>query len=168
MENTPQYVLSDYQRAILNEMGISSWKLVGNEATQSKVEDVLLAVATVTSKITSKETALAKLKQLKAQTSSTIDISDLVLVTFLHKDTELKIFSDVLLSIGLEAKQQKYIPTEQLGQYSDYALIWTQGEKVSLKNKQLITPALAQLQHCDSKKQLWQQLQNTLYHTRFN
>lgn len=166
MENTPQIELSDYQHAILNEMGISIWKLVNKESIQAKVENPILEVVTVTSEVTSKENALANLKQLKTQTTQTTEITDSVIVTFLQNDTKLQIFTDVLLSLGLEAKQQKYIPVEQLSQYSGYSLSWTQGEKVSLKNKQLTTPTLAQLQHSDSKKQLWQQLQNALSHTK--
>jgi DNA polymerase III psi subunit len=159
MENITQLVLSHYQRAILNEMGVSSWKLVDVEQTHVKVKNQSYA-ATTSSEVTSKADALVKLKQFKTQTT------DSVLLTFPQTDTKSQIFSDVLISLGLETKQQKYIPTEQLAQYSNYPLSWTQGEKVSLSHKQLITPALSELNHSDTKKQLWQQLQNALCLTK--
>jgi DNA polymerase III psi subunit len=159
MEIISHLLLSDYQRAILCEMGISSWQLVDDEKTQIKDENLTDEVVTTLSEITSKEDALTKLKQLKTHT---IKSTDSVLVTFSQNDSKLQIFSDVLISLGLEAHQPKYISIDQLAHYSDYPLSWTQGEKVSLNNKQLITPTLVELQHSDTKKQLWQQLQNAL------
>ena len=159
MENISQLVLSHYQRAILNEMGISSWKLVDEEQTQTRVKCQSNLAAITSSEVTSKEDALSKLKQLKTQITET---TDSVLITFPQIDTKLQIFSDVLISLGLETKQQKYISTEQLTQYSDYPLSWVQGEKASLSHKQLITPALSELNYSDTKKQLWQQLQHAL------
>ncbi len=161
MENISHLVLSDYQRAILNEMGISSWQLADEEQTQAKAESQTVEAVATSSKVIPKEDALAKLKQLKVQTQ-TSKATDSVLVTFLQSDSKLQIFTDVLIALGLEANQQKYISTDQLSLYSDYPLSWTQGEKVNLKHKQLITPTLAELQHSDNKKQLWQQLQSTL------
>lgn len=161
MENTSHLVLSDYQRAILHEMGISSWQLADEKQTQDKVESQPNQDVTASPDITSKDDALAKLKQLKAQTQ-TIETTDSVLVTFSQSDTKFQIFTDVLMALNLETKQQKYISTEQQSQYSDYPLSWTQGEKVSLNDKQLTTPALKELHSPTIKKQLWQQLQSSL------
>jgi DNA polymerase III psi subunit len=161
MENTSPLVLSEYQRAILNEMGISSWQLADAESTQSKVENQPFETIAASSEVISTQDALAKLKQLKAQTQ-TSEITDSVLVTFLSNDTKLQIFTDVLIALGLEANQQKHISIDQLEHYSGYPLSWTQGEKVSLNHKQLITPALDKLQHFETKKLLWQQLQRAL------
>jgi DNA polymerase III psi subunit len=167
METTSHILLSDYQRAILNEMGISSWQLVDEEQTPKNVENQTREAVATSSEVISKEDALAKLKQLKVQTQ-TIETTDSVLVTFLSSDTKFKIFTDVLIALGLEAKQQKHISTDQVSHYSDYPLSWTLGEKVSLKHKQLITPALAELYHPDTKKQLWQQLHSALSLEKIN
>tara|TARA_R110002096_G_scaffold224516_1_gene413840 strand:+ start:400 stop:900 length:501 start_codon:yes stop_codon:yes gene_type:complete len=161
MENTSHLVLSDYQRAILNEMGISSWQLVGEEQSQVKVENQSHKMVAIPSKVKSKEQALARLKQLKVQTQ-TSEVTDSVLVTFSKSDTNLQMFTDVLIALGLENKQQKHISTNELNHYSSYPLYWTQGEKINLKHQQLITPALSELHHSDTKKQLWQQLQSAL------
>lgn len=161
MKNTSDLVLSDYQRAILNEMGISSWQLSDKQETQEKnVNQTLEALAT-SSEVSSKEDALAKLKQLKVLTK-TSEATDSVLVTLLKSDTRCQFFTDVLIALDLDAKPQKYISTDQLSHYSGYPLSWTQGKKVSLSNKQLTTPALDELHHSDIKKQLWQQLQSAL------
>ncbi|MFT7411697.1 MAG: DNA polymerase III psi subunit [Paraglaciecola sp.] len=161
MEITSHIVLSDYQRAILNEMGISLWHLFDEVPTNTKVENSICEVITVLPEVTSKEDALSKLKQLKVQTQTT-EPTDSILVTFTPSETKLQIFTDVLIALGLEGKQQKHISTEQLSLYSDYPLTWTQAEKVSLIYKQLITPALSELQHPEIKKRLWQQLQHAL------
>ena len=161
MENIPHLVLSDYQRAILNEMGVSSWQLANVEQTQAKAEKQLVEAVAAPSEVVSKVDALAKLKQLKVQTQKN-ETTDALLVTFSKGDTKLQIFSDVLIALGLEAKQQKHISEDQLNHYSGYPLSWTLGEKVSLHDKQLITPALAELHHPDAKKQLWLQLQSAI------
>jgi len=161
MEKTSHLILSDYQRAILNEMGIASWQLASEEATQVKVVNQPLENVNTSSVVISKTDALAKLKQLKLQTQE-FESTDSILVTFSSSDTHLQIFTDILITLGLESKPQKHISTEQLSHYSGYPLSWTQGEKVSMKSKQLITPALAELYHPETKKQLWQQLQSAL------
>jgi DNA polymerase III psi subunit len=161
MENTSHLVLSDYQRAILNELGIFSWQLATEKQTRAKVDNQAHEVVRTSSEVISKEDALDKLKQLKVQTQ-TSEVTDSVLVTFSSSDTKFSIFTDVLIAIGLEAKPQKHISTGQLSHYSGYPLSWVQGQKVSMSRNQLMTPALAELQHPDIKKQLWQQLQSAL------
>jgi DNA polymerase III psi subunit len=160
MENTFYLVLSPYQRAILNEMGISSWHLSGQK-TQEKVEKQASKTAATSSQVISKDDALAKLKQLKMQTQTSVS-TDSVLVNLSKSDSKSQIFTDVLVALGLDHKQLIHIPTNKLSHYSDYPLSWTQGEKISFNNKQLITPNLSELHHSDTKKQLWQQLQHVL------
>jgi DNA polymerase III psi subunit len=161
MQKTSPLLLSDYQRAILNEMGISSWKLKGEEQTQAKVETQPTETVATSSNVIPKEDALARLKQLKVEPQKS-EVTNSILVTFSPNDIKFQIFTDVLIALDLDAKQQKHISTNQLSHYSGYPLSWTQGEKVSLNHKQLITPALAELHHADTKKQLWQQLQSAV------
>ncbi|MBL4631059.1 MAG: DNA polymerase III subunit psi [Paraglaciecola sp.] len=175
MENTPRLVLSDYQAAILNEMGISSWQLVEEQQSQLKNEipspdpdpNLRLEAVATSSEVISKEDALVKLSQLKV-TTHTSEATDSVLVSFLPTDTKSYIFTDVLIALGLDAKSQKHISADKLDDYRDYPLSWTQGEKVSFTHKQLMTPALAELQHSDIKKQLWQRIQSASLLQNFN
>jgi len=157
MESTSHLVLSDYQRAILNEMGISSWQFADEQHPQVKVENQPSKEVATPSKVRSKEDALAKLKQLKVQTQ-TSEATESVLTTFSKNDTELQLFTDVLIAFGLDAKQLKHISTDELNHYSSYPLYWTQGEKINFSHKQFVTPAITELHHSDIKKQLWQQL----------
>ncbi|MFT5923245.1 MAG: DNA polymerase III psi subunit [Paraglaciecola sp.] len=161
MESTSNLVLSDYQRAILNEMGIALWQLASEDATQVKFVNQPLENVSISSDVISKTDALAKLKQLKLQTQK-FESTDSILMTFSTSDTQLQMFTDILIALGLEAKSQKHISTEQLNHYSGYPLSWTLGEKVSMNSKQLITPALGELNHPEIKKQLWQQLKCAL------
>ncbi|MFQ3189762.1 MAG: DNA polymerase III psi subunit [Paraglaciecola sp.] len=161
MEHISRHVLSDYQRAILNELGISSWQLASDDQTQTKVDNQPHDVVKTSTRAISKDDALAKLKQLKAQTH-TSEVTDSVLVTFLPSDKKCPIFSDVLIAIGLDVNPQKHISVDQLSHYSGYPFSWVQGQEVSMNRNQLITPALVELQHPDTKKQLWQQLQSAL------
>jgi DNA polymerase III psi subunit len=162
MENTSHLVLSEYQRAILNEMGICSWQLVTEQQTPVKDEIQTFETITTPSKVVTKVDALAKLKQLKTQSQKN-EVPDTVLISSPQSDSKLQIFTDVLMALELDDKQQKHISTDQLDHYSDYALSWRLGDKISFEqDKQLITPALAELYHADSKKQLWQQLQKAL------
>jgi DNA polymerase III psi subunit len=161
MKNISHLVLSDYQRAILNEMGITSWQLVNEQQTQEKVDNKPHKILVTVSEVTTTENALAKLKQLKTQTQTQTqkpEITDSILVTLSTKDVQLQVFTDVLIALRLETKSQKHISTEQLSCYSDYPLSWAQGEKVSFDDKKLTTPALSDLHHPDTKKLLWQRL----------
>jgi DNA polymerase III psi subunit len=161
MKNNTLHALSNYQCAILNEMGITSWQLANEQQTPAEVEVQIhepeATSSKVSSKVTSKVDALGKLKQLKAQTQTSV-ITDSVLVALSPSDVNLQIFHDVLIAFSLDTKQQKCISIDQLHQFSGYPLSWIQGEKVNLYQKQLTTPALAELKKPEIKKLLWQQL----------
>ncbi|WP_339726126.1 DNA polymerase III subunit psi [uncultured Paraglaciecola sp.] len=162
MENTSHLVLSDYQRAVLNEMGIVSWQLVNQKQNQPKVENQTSDPVVTSSDVVSRVDALEKLKQLKVQTQKN-ETTDAVLVTCSQSDAQLQIFTDVLIALGLEAKELKYVSTEQLSHYSDYPLSWVIGDNLGFQNKQLITPPLSELYQSATKKQLWLQLQSAKY-----
>jgi DNA polymerase III psi subunit len=159
MKNNTHHALSNYQCAILNEMGITSWQLANEQQTPAEVQihEPEATSSKVSSKVTSKVDALGKLKQLKAQTQTSV-ITDSVLVALSPSDVNLQIFHDVLIAFSLDTKQQKCISIDQLDQFSGYPLSWIQGEKVNLYQKQLTTPALAELKKPEIKKLLWQQL----------
>lgn len=162
METTSHLVLSEYQRAILNEMGITSWKLADTNLDHSQDDNQKNDVIESTTEVVSRSDALVKLKQLKAQTqkNQSTESTDCVLVTCSKSDTKRQIFADVLLALGLESKEIKYIATEQLSDFSDYPLSWNLAEKVSFENNQLITPTLTELCDSSTKKRLWMQIQN--------
>ena len=161
MEKVSIDVLSEYQQAILTEMGISAWQLLTTKSSSSNSEDAELAKQTP--ELASKEDALTKLQQLREQTQP-LQSTTSVLVTLPREDTEQSIFNDLLIALDVEFEQVKLISTEQLGHYTDFPLSWVLGEKTSLDNNRLVTPALTELHQSVVKKQLWQQLQ-TFVHT---
>lgn len=167
MQNIPHLVLSDYQKAILTEMGISAWQLADDGDVQAKVDSSPLESVTTSSQTTSKEDALAKLKHLKEQTQIS-DSTDSVLVTFSSSEIELQIFTDILIALELDTQSQKIISISDLSRYVDYPLCWIQGEKICLEQKQLITPPLSELYDSEIKKQLWQQLQSASFFEKSN
>lgn len=158
MEKNSHFVLCDFQRAILNEMGVSSWRLADKQTPKVDVENKPQKDVVTSSVVKSKENALANLEKLKVQTRP-VEKTDSVLVTFPQSEEMRQIICDVLLAIGLGTKPLKHISSDQLSQYSGYPLCWTQGKTISFYNKQLITPALAELHDPSARKQLWQQLQ---------
>lgn len=162
METTSHLALSEYQRAILNEMGITSWKLTDTNLDQIQDDNQKTDLIESSPEVGSRTDALVKLKQLKAQTqkSQSKESTDCVLVTCSQSATKHQIFADVLLALGLETKEIKYVATEQLSDFSDFPLSWNLAEKVSFENNQLITPTLTELSDPSIKKRLWMQIQN--------
>lgn len=165
MEKISHLELSDYQRAVLTEIGVSCWQLLDPETNQKQEKSHPTETVAPDSQVISKQNALAKLQQLKTEKPAP-EPTDAVLVTFSKNDTQLAIFNDVLIALGADIHQQKYISSEQLVTYSGSPLCWTQGDKVTLANKTLTTPVLAELSHPQTKKQLWQALQHALVNTK--
>ena len=161
MEKVSIDILSEYQQAILTEMGISAWELLSPESSTTSNNNTKQVAQT--SDTPSSEDALAKLQQLREQTQP-LQSTTSVLVTLPKEDTEQSIFNDLLIALDVEFEQVKLISTEQLSHYTDFPLSWVLGEKTSLDNNKLVTPALTELHQSVVKKQLWQQLQ-TFVHT---
>lgn len=160
MEHTSHLELSDYQRAVLTEMGISVWSLA-NAEQQSQSGMPSWGDVSVSPDAVSKKDALAKLQELKAQNQAT-ETTDAVLVTFSQAETKLQPFSDVLVALELDTQPLKYISPDQIAQYSSYPLSWSTGLEVSIDGSQLITPPIAQMQDPRSKRQLWKVLQGVI------
>ncbi|MEP1447740.1 MAG: DNA polymerase III subunit psi [Paraglaciecola sp.] len=162
MEITSHLVLSEYQRAILNEMGIMSWKFANTSPDQAQHANQKNDVIESSSGVTSRTDALVKLKQLKAQTqkNQSKESTDCILVACSKSDTKRQIFADVLLALGLETVEIKYVAAEQISDFSDYPLSWNVAEKVSFENNQLTTPTFKELNESSTKKRLWMQIQN--------
>ncbi|WP_158968500.1 hypothetical protein [Paraglaciecola sp. L3A3] len=167
MQTSPTFQLSDYQRAILNEMETSCWVLLNEQKSDSKVElktappvasDNPISVSMPSSPV-SKDSALAKLAALKQVTQelTSAKSTDKVILAITN---ELPNFSkDILLALELEAREQIPVTTEQVSDYVDYPLAWKQAESISLIENLLSTPALSKINNANSKKQLWHVLQ---------
>lgn len=171
MENNSDLVLTDYQRAVLTEMGVSYWQLADASEQSNKQSGLAQAkqpddgVSTnstplVDSQLFPQEQALARLKALK-EGSNSVQSTDEVLLIWPEGNSVQSVFNDVLMALELETKSQKHISISQLERYVDYPLAWKQGDAISLSNNQLTTPALDNLSP-QLKKQLWQQMQKVM------
>lgn len=168
MLNITALPLSDYQRAILAELGVTHWQsrdpnrsaslkdpIASSEAVQQPMTKDKIETDT---QVKSPQDALVALKQLKDKVL-TLESTDNVLLALSEEDINSVIVSDILMAMGLENKVQKRIAVQQLAEYKDYPLSWQQGVNLTLNNNQLTTVSLDVLQISDTKKQLWQLIQ---------
>lgn len=169
MQQSSNVHLSDYQRAVLNEMGVSCWQKIDQQkispesvvgiSPQPKVEEQTLKVA---SQKTSSENALARLAALKKPIAEVKTAQKIDSVLFALTNEHPLFLKDVLLAIGLEKIEQISISAEQIPDYSDYPLAWKQADEISVNEKILSTPTLSALQTPSNKKQLWKALQSLI------
>ena len=171
MLNNSSVQLTDYQRAILTEVGVTYWqfrnpnkvmveaeRLADNQTAQLSIhapEDVSKAP------VKSPQDALLALQQLKEDVL-TLESTDKVLLAFAPQEIKSELVSDVLMALGLEDKAYKNVSAEQLAQFKDYPLSWQQGDKLTLNDNQLCTGSLSELSRPAMKKQLWQLIQQRL------
>jgi DNA polymerase III psi subunit len=158
MKNSNSLVLSDYQRAILTEMGISSWQ-TQNEPNQATMPSLKTSDRpNGDAKSISKEKSLDRLNQLKTQPKPK-EVTSAVLLAFLQSDINHPIVADILVALELDEKQKIHITDEQLDVYAGYPLCWVQSKNISLNGNQLTTPNVGELTTAQNKKTLWQHIQ---------
>lgn len=175
MLNNSALQLTDYQRAILTEVGVTFWQFrdpsktvdqaaqfSGNQTDQQPINNQDLASKT---QVKSPQDALLALQQLKEDVL-TVESTDKVLLALSNQEIKSVIVNDVLMAMGLENKAYKNVSAEQLAQFKDYPLSWQQGEKLTLNDNQLSTGSLAELSRPEMKKQLWQLIQKRLNATK--
>lgn len=176
MQESSKLHLTNYQLAVLTEMGVSSWQLLGQQQTveqksmglssqndNSQIEQPMK----VAEQVVSKDTALARLAAMKTPIekpitvpAKTIQKTDNVLLAV---NNELPLLMhDVLLALDLEHVEQVLIDATQVPDYAEYPLAWKQAEQVHVEGKVLSTPSLPALQNAQSKKQLWQAIQSLI------
>lgn len=168
MLNITALTLSDYQRAILAELGVTHWQsrdpngsatlkdqITASEPDQQPMTSDKLETNT---QVKSPKDALVTLKQLKDKVLA-VESTDNVLLALPERDISSVIVSDILMAMGFENKVQKRIAVQQLAEYKDYPLSWQQGAHLALNDNQLTTVSLEALQSAETKKQLWQLIQ---------
>ncbi|MCF2946898.1 DNA polymerase III subunit psi [Paraglaciecola aquimarina] len=177
MIETPKFNLSNYQRAMLTEMGISCWQLFEHKEAVELTADLsetkqAIKLQEIKQRV-SQDSALAKLAALKSSNTRTtgpnsntqVDVplvtkkqaTDQILLAMKHGSSVW--LQDVLLAMGLYGAEQTSIEATQIVEYFDFALAWKQGEKIKLEGRVLTTPALSEMQSAKNKKQLWQVIQ---------
>lgn len=151
-------MLSDYQRAVLTEIGVMSWQ------SQEKAKVGALSIKpnsfSEPNIQTTQVKALEKLSQLK-QTEDRVSYTGQVVCLFdLHPPLP-NLLLDILSVLGLEKLPRISLQNEQAKLAKDYALFWSvNSEKTEFSSARLMTPSLESLKVPLVKKQLWQLLQH--------
>ncbi|KXI27608.1 hypothetical protein AX660_18780 [Paraglaciecola hydrolytica] len=165
--NTATNQLSDYQRAVLNELGISCWKKQGDDnvavstTSEKEAKHQTSVLHTPRTETSSKEAALSKLQQLKTQQSS-VSYAGKVLCEFTPSVDYSRLVKDVMTALELSDCPLVALTQAELAQAKDYALVWQFGDTVGLESKQLTTPQLSQFNDPALKKQLWRLIHSQL------
>ena len=161
--NSAKNQLSDYQRGILNQLGISCWKkqTIDVDGVLSNTTTAKSHVSTIKpqSAIANKDVALNRLQQLKTEQVS-VSYTGKVLCSFTPSTELTGLMRDIIGALEFADKPVVSLTKAELAQAKDYAFIWQNGDELELSNKQLITPELSKLKDPLLKKQLWQLIQN--------
>ncbi|WP_340680416.1 DNA polymerase III subunit psi [Paraglaciecola sp.] len=161
--NTTTQELSDYQRAVLNELGILCWKKQANASESEQYEAVAKHHTSALHKplpeTASKESALNKLQQLKSPQPS-VSYAGKVLCTFTPSAEFSALMQDVMFALELSDYPLISLTKTELAQAKDYVLVWQCGDEVEISASQLTTPELNHLNNPSFKKSLWQLIQN--------
>ena len=148
--------MSDYQRGILNELGISCWRLQSSSATEHQATKQ--AKPTVETAVSSQQNALNRLQQLKSS-GLNVDYAQHIVCSFSPTTDEAALFKDILLTLGLDGHPVASLTREDITRLDDYVCRWDIADKAQVASKRLVTPPLINLKHAAIKKQLWSILQ---------
>lgn len=155
--NTAAQTLSDYQRGILNELGINCWRLQDSTATVHQT--TVHAKPTVEPAVSSQHNALNRLQQLKSVTSN-VSYAKHIVCSFSPATDEQALFKDILLALGLDGYPIASLAGEDIAKVGDCVCRWDIADHAEFSDKRLLTPALTSLSDPALKKQLWSLLQS--------
>lgn len=139
------FCLSQYQKAVLNELGIALFQLT--EAHSPAVESEL-------------EASLQPSQPECENALEAKSVPDTVLCCF-EAPESAPFWQDVLLALPDKLKPVHVLPSE-VGQFKDYRAVWQLDDRFALNHDTLITPKLFGDCNAAQKRQLWQHLQNLL------
>jgi hypothetical protein len=153
--------ISAYQRAVLSELGIATWRLqnaksLDTEEHRKHDESRTEIAKTVTSKKASPiPDAIKRFKTQPEPTPVRKSVPNSVVLGFNLASVPSALVNDVLLSIELPADEPEVISTANSAEYSDFLLAWDFDDKVAMNGRLLTTPSLNTGLTASNKKQLW-------------
>jgi DNA polymerase III psi subunit len=160
-------MLSDYQRAVLTELGVMCWQSQHKAPTNTNVSSEQAkrtsshdgTQGTEVDKAAIKSNALEKLSQLK-QKQESVSYSGQIICLFDVAEPLPTVVLDILTAMALENMPKLQLTSEQVKQAKEYALCWLiADETLSLTANKLITPPIQTLSDVKLKKQLWRLIQ---------
>jgi DNA polymerase III psi subunit len=153
--------LSEYQKAILQELGISHWQLLAKDPATQHIKGAATTMISVVAEDKIAELAVA-VEGLQSQANpATIIHKNAVLLTFEQGPNEPQMMNDILQSLGLDSNQRQYISSNELTDMAGYAVVWAHSQSHSYDGRALTTVSWSELRISTNKKQLWSLLQPT-------
>ena len=160
MISSSQAQLSDYQQAVLQQLGIVCWRPQQDHDISAAAQErkpLSSAAGQPVDKKVSQQQSLDKLQQLKQQTLQSYQGK--VLCGFTPEQLSQGLLKDVMLYLNLTDCPLVYLAEDKLSQAKDYALLWRFTDDFAFDQHTLCTPPLSQWNSAAGKKRLWQLLQ---------
>ena len=171
MSSSPNLSLSDLQRGILTEIGISQWKLeesdriahehalqakrTAGEISQPSSEQLSDSEAqSIPAVVEQKPVAVSPDENSEPGTEA-ISMPDRILFAWSESLFPAWFTQDLLLALGENVNAVEYIDPQRTQHYRDHALLCLSGDKLAYDGKQLTLPAGAEQLSSVFKKELW-------------
>lgn len=167
MQNNHSFQLSNYQTAVLTELGIIPWQIRSSNS-ESDVNSAS-KIQPDTNNSTKLNNPIQVLRETVKSDSPTAvadgnkdvveSLPEHIVIIFDDWNQSSQIAQDILSAMELDDKPFHIVESsEPKKQYADYALIWQQGDSIVLQNNVLTTPKLNLLEAPTTKRLLWQVL----------
>jgi DNA polymerase III psi subunit len=157
MNSKTLFSLSEYQRAILTEIGITNWRQLETSVdvfTTQNDESNLVKDDNKDELFRQRESAEPKIdKQVKS-------IPERILLLIPETQSAHPLIQDVLNTLNLPKNALVTFSGGVIEDYADYLLAWKEGPETVLNGTILNTLDLSSLSSPEAKKHLWQILQN--------
>lgn len=169
MQNNHSFSLTKYQSAVLTELGITPF-----ESRSLNEEDGALSAANMQADIGSLKKPSNPIQALRDSVNSesqrsvnddaknnlsnaVASLPEHIIINFDDWNQSAQIVQDIFSAFELVDKPIHVVSaSEREKRFSDYVLLWQQGDSIALQNNVLTTPALYKLQEPTIKRQLWQ------------
>lgn len=167
MQNNYSFQLSNYQSAVLTEMGIIPW-----QSRTLKADSGANSCSKTQSDTDSSKKLSNPIQSLRDTVKSdnhaavvekdnhvVVSLPEHIVIIFDDWNQSSRLAQDIISALALNDKPLHIVgASESKQQFSDYALIWQQGDRIALENNILTTPRLNLLQAPTKKRLLWQLL----------
>lgn len=168
MTDNKAHFLSDYQRAMLTEMGVLPLALRDDAITQQT--KTAIHVKPVSDELEQEQELKSNPDELNNQPVSQPEISSQsspilkseptslngkVLLGMTEKQFSQPLVQDVLIALDIQPTDCVVIESPDCTQYCDYGLSWLISSKIEFFDNRLVTKPLSEMDSAQNKKALW-------------
>lgn len=174
MSRSPNPSLSNLQRGILTEIGISQWKLedvdrlaleqafaskrAAVQSSEPSSEQVSDTKAAPTQDAVSENPLAENPVENSEPAKDMISMPGKILFAWSESLFPVWFTQDLLQALAMDENEIEYIDSESSQRYQDHALLCLSGDKLAYDGKQLTLPVLAAELSPSFKKELWEAL----------